>query len=110
MWGTAQERVQEFCHSACGNAGGNAQVTLGVGDTTIAVPAGHDMVMICPRWPNPGETSPTLILKGAGGDTGIEINAIYPTILCLKDEGDDVIINASAAWSAEVIFGKTATA
>lgn len=89
--------------------GSGQNFALASGFNSIDVPAGHDIVLIVPRPPNPGETVPTLTLKGLTGDTGVVLSGYFPSCLCLAVEGADIGITASAAWSAEIAFGKTET-
>ena len=64
---------------------------LASGDNTITWPTGASGVVIVP---STNETA-TLTLKGAGGDTGVEISSVNPIVLT-KGSSATFIVNASA--------------
>lgn len=82
--------------SAIENTGTQA---LGIGDTTITLPAGTLGLYILPI----GNTT-VLKLKGAAGDTGIQISKTNPTVLAFDSTLPALIINAVAATTVWLIF------
>src|SRR3974390_2186670 len=71
----------------------SVQTNLTSGANTFAVPTGATNVCIVPPTTN---TTVTLTLKGAGGDTGIILAMAAPSWISLGAGNANVIINASA--------------
>lgn len=67
-----------------------AKVDLANGDNTFTTPSGATVMVFVPGT----GTATQLKLKGAGGDTGIEIHLTRPQVLCLDTDETTVIINA----------------
>lgn len=100
--------IENFCRSA---TAAHLVVSTSTTEADVAVPAGHDLVMFVPRPPNPGETVPSLRigLAGTAHAANLPISGLYPTVVTVATEGQDISLSSTAAWSVEVIFGKTET-
>lgn len=104
------QTLEQFAKSAgAGTAGGSLVVSTSTTAADLAVPAGHDLVLLVPRPPNPGETSPSLRigLAGTAHADNLPISGYFPTLIAVATEGQDISLSSTAAWSVEVIFGKT---
>ncbi len=75
-------------------------VILASGDNTITVPTGATAVLIQPPLAN----AIALTLKGAGGDTGILLHKIYPTLVSLSAGQTTLIINAGSLMTLVTEF------
>lgn len=77
-------------------AGGPVDVTLAIGDTTIAVPTGAQGFVLVP----PSASTVVKTLKGVGGDTGFAIALALPTMISLPASTTTILVNAA---SSEVV-------
>lgn len=102
------ETLAQFVKTSL-TAGGSLVVSTSDTAADVAVPAGHDLVLFVPRAPNPGETSPDLRigLAGTAHASNLPISGYFPTLVAVAAEGQDISLSSTAAWSVEVIFGKT---
>lgn len=75
-------------------------VVLASGDNTIAVPAGTTAVLIEP----PSGNVVALKLKGVGGDTGVLLHKVYPTLLALDPSQTTLIVNAASLTAGATEF------
>jgi hypothetical protein len=67
--------------------------TLAAGDNTITVPTGGSTVKGATIIPPTGNTQ-AIILKGAGGDTGITLSKLDPTSIAFETAPASFILNA----------------
>lgn len=77
-------------------------------NTSVTVPSGTTMCRILPPGftvpaPNPAYAG-VLTLKGASGDTGVVISAVYPTELVWDTSPATIIINATVATTVTFVF------
>jgi hypothetical protein len=86
-----------FSSSAIGET---LDLVLSSGDTTVSVPSGATGVLITP----PATGGSTYKLKGAGGDTGVQLHATNPTLLCLASGQTSIIINSAGACTGAMEF------
>jgi len=104
--------LQNFTRSCgAGTAGGSLVVSTSTTAADLAVPAGHDLVLLVPRPPNPGETVPDLRigLAGTAHAANLPVSGNFPTLVTVAAEGQDISLSSTAAWSVEAIFGKSET-
>ncbi|MCI0632774.1 MAG: hypothetical protein L0206_02480, partial [Actinobacteria bacterium] len=69
MHATQLKTLEHFVKSAgagLANVGGHLAVSTSTTAADVAVPAGHDLVLLVPRPPNPGESIPTIRIGLAG--------------------------------------------
>lgn len=92
-------------------AGGSQYISTSTTAADIVVPAGHDLVFLIPRVPNPGETVPTIRigLSGTAHASNLPLSGFFPTCLSLGAEAQAVSLSSTANWNVEVVFGKTET-
>lgn len=92
---------------------GSAHTVVSTSTTAadVAVPAGHDLVLFVPRPPNPGESVPDLRigLAGTAHASNLPISGYFPTAVTVAAEGQDISLSSTAAWSVEIMFGKSET-
>lgn len=107
---TQLQTLEQFVKSCgAGTSGGSLVMATSTTAADIAVPAGHDLVLIIPYAPNPGQTVPDLRigLAGTAHASNLPISGYFPTCIAVAAEGQDISISSTAAWNVEVVFGKT---
>lgn len=107
---TQLQTLEQFVKSCgAGTSGGSLVVSTSTTAADVAVPAGHDLVLFIPRPPNPGETVPDIRigLAGTAHAANLPLNGYFPSCIVVAAEGQDVSLSSTAAWSVEVVFGKT---
>ena len=73
-------------------AGGPVNMTLAVGDNTIAVPTGAMGLAISPR----ASSATVLKLKGSAGDTGFALRGGKPSHVALPTGATSILVSSNA--------------
>lgn len=75
-------------------------VSLSSGDNTITVPTGTSFILFTP----PVANTQVILVKGAAGDTGVQVSKVLPTVLTWDATGA-LILNASGSITGcEITF------
>lgn len=96
--------VQEL--AATTNTASPAQVqilTLAAGDNTITVPGGGATAKACTIL-KPSNNAVVLKLKGAGGDTGVQLHKTDPDAISIDAGVTSIILNAAAEIAGVRLF------
>lgn len=77
-------------------------------NTSVTVPAGTTLCRILPPGfanpaPNPAYAG-VITLKGASGDTGVVISAVYPTEIVWDTSPAAIVLNATVATPVMFVF------
>jgi hypothetical protein len=83
------------------NESTGSKVVLSNGDNTVTPPTNAEICVIAPT----PESTGAMTLKGAGGDTGVSIDNIVPTILAIDPAVDaSFILNSTGGGTVNIHY------